>query len=79
MDFMLVFRVYHTFKMAVVIAIPLCTLIHSFSFVFLCASISLVHRDEMKSLQAALQKQLDDAAERAEKQQATVRPFTLMC
>lgn len=31
------------------------------------------HRDEMKSLQAALQKQLDDAAGRAEKQQATVR------
>ncbi len=33
----------------------------------------------MKSLQAALQKQLDDAAEHAEKQQATVRPFTVMC
>uniref|UniRef100_A0A9J7WVA5 Leucine zipper protein 2 n=1 Tax=Cyprinus carpio carpio TaxID=630221 RepID=A0A9J7WVA5_CYPCA len=30
-------------------------------------------RDEMKSLQAALQKQLDDAAERAEKQQATIK------
>lgn len=60
--------------MAIVIAIPM----HCFSFVFLCASISLIHRDEMKSLQAALQKQLDDAAERAEKQQATVRPFTLM-
>lgn len=30
-------------------------------------------REEMKSLQAALQKQLDEANERAEKQQATVR------
>nr|XP_057931694.1 leucine zipper protein 2 isoform X1 [Doryrhamphus excisus] len=30
-------------------------------------------RDEMKSLQAALQKQLDEANERAEKQQATVK------
>ncbi|XP_051580354.1 leucine zipper protein 2 isoform X2 [Myxocyprinus asiaticus] len=30
-------------------------------------------RDEMKSLQVALQKQLDDAAERAEKQQATIK------
>ncbi|KAA0714874.1 Leucine zipper protein 2 [Triplophysa tibetana] len=30
-------------------------------------------RDEMKSLQAALQKQLDDATERAEKQQATIK------
>lgn len=29
-------------------------------------------REEMKSLQAALQKQLDEANERAEKQQATV-------
>lgn len=30
-------------------------------------------REEMKSLQAALQKQLDEANEKAEKQQATVR------
>uniref|UniRef100_A0AAR2IZV0 Leucine zipper protein 2 n=1 Tax=Pygocentrus nattereri TaxID=42514 RepID=A0AAR2IZV0_PYGNA len=30
-------------------------------------------REEMKSLQAALQKQLDEAAERAEKQQATIK------
>ncbi|XP_052007847.1 leucine zipper protein 2 isoform X4 [Xyrauchen texanus] len=30
-------------------------------------------RDEMKSLQVALQKQLDDAAEHAEKQQATIK------
>ncbi|XP_061618006.1 leucine zipper protein 2 isoform X4 [Phyllopteryx taeniolatus] len=30
-------------------------------------------RDEMRSLQAALQKQLDEAIERAEKQQATVK------
>ncbi|XP_047219139.1 leucine zipper protein 2 isoform X2 [Girardinichthys multiradiatus] len=30
-------------------------------------------RDEMKSLQAALQKQLDEANERAEKQQATIK------
>ncbi|TRY95955.1 hypothetical protein DNTS_008813 [Danionella cerebrum] len=30
-------------------------------------------RDEMKSLQATLQKQLDDAAEHAEKQQATIK------
>lgn len=30
-------------------------------------------REEMRSLQAALQKQLDEAAERAEKHQATVR------
>lgn len=31
-----------------------------------------LYREEMKSLQAALQKQLDEANERAEKQQATV-------
>lgn len=31
-----------------------------------------IHREEMKALQAALQKQLDEATERAEKQQATV-------
>ncbi|GLD55835.1 leucine zipper protein 2 isoform X2, partial [Lates japonicus] len=30
-------------------------------------------REEMKSLQAALQKQLDEANERAEKQQATIK------
>ncbi|XP_035274701.1 leucine zipper protein 2-like [Anguilla anguilla] len=34
--------------------------------------LSQKQRDEMKSLQAALQKQLDEATERAEKQQATV-------
>lgn len=44
------------------------------SFVFL----PFFHRDEMKSLQAALQKQLDDATERAEKQQATVRCVKLI-
>ncbi|XP_064191783.1 leucine zipper protein 2 isoform X3 [Anguilla rostrata] len=34
--------------------------------------LSQKQRDEMKSLQAALQKQLDEATERAEKQQATI-------
>lgn len=38
-----------------------------------CLSLDSLDREEMKSLQAALQKQLDEANERAEKQQATVR------
>lgn len=38
-----------------------------------CISLDSLDREEMKSLQAALQKQLDEANERAEKQQATVR------
>lgn len=38
-----------------------------------CLTFLSLDREEMKSLQAALQKQLDEANERAEKQQATVR------
>ncbi|TWW67727.1 Leucine zipper protein 2 [Takifugu flavidus] len=38
-----------------------------------CLSLDSLDREEMKSLQAALQKQLDEANERAEKQQATIK------